>query len=623
MAEEKLSLERCIAALHISRHLRPFRRAKACLLVVVLPAGVSSYSWKDAAMFWSGMSDESRFRYKEPVLIASDKTLDDLNVARDRIVVLIERADLDEYLTHTTLAAADAVIDIAELDPALVRIAFQKATGGDISLLDATVLAALPAARRRLIGFAGRPVSAAIGRLAAAAAQEDVAKETEKATLEKKANAPRLEDLHGYGEAKVWGLELARDIADYRAGLVQWADVDGGLLLSGPPGVGKTRYAAALAETCGIPLVTASFARWQAKGHQGDALKAMELTFDAARRCTPCIVFIDEVDSFADRDRETHGADYMRGIVNGLLEQVDGSVGREGVIVIGACNNVDIVDPALRRSGRLDRHIEIGLPDAGARLSILRGYLGVDLDLTPYLRRTEGMSGADLERAARDARRLARRERTAISHHHIAAALPARAPRPHDSIRLAACHEIGHAVVGALLGAGRLLHVFVTKEYDPGASASVAGAAVFRVDPHEHRASQTHRDLVCAKLAGMASEEMYFGCHGEGCVADLEEATALATYMYATLGMGSTLSSAGHRDPAALNSVRMMDPILAGAVEELLQQEAARAREILETHRDAVDELVELLLVRGRLMGPEVRDTIHSFEVGPVIAEAV
>ncbi len=618
-ATEHLSLERRIADLHLARYFRPYRRAKACFLVAVLPAGVSSVTWKDAALAWTKTDEDADWRYKDPVVVASESILDDLKVSRERVILLIDYDDCENFLNHVTVAAADAIVEIGCPDPKLIQIAYRDVVGGALSYSEAAVLAELPASRRRLVSLAGRPVSAVVARLAAAQEKEA----TEKVALEKQATAPRLENLHGYGEATKWGLELAQDIADYRSGLIAWADVDSGLLLSGPPGVGKTRFASALAETCDIPIVSTSFARWQAKGHQGDALKAMQTTFDAARRAAPCLLFIDEVDNFIDRDRNSDNSDYMRGIVNGLLEELDGADGREGVVVVGACNNPDIVDPALRRSGRLDRHIELSLPDAGARVNILRDYLGVDLDLRPYLRRTENMSGADLERAARDARRLARRERTEVDHSHIIAALPARAPRPRESIRLAAVHEIGHAVVGALLGAGRLLHVYVAKEYDPTASASVAGAAVFRVDPHEHRTAKTHRDLVCAKLAGVVAEEMYVGSHGEGCVADLEEATALATYMYATLGMGDTLSSAGHRDPAALASARMMDPALARVVEELLQEQAARAREILEQHREAVDELVELLILRGRMMGAEVVETIRSYEVGPVIAEAV
>ncbi|MBP2235233.1 SpoVK/Ycf46/Vps4 family AAA+-type ATPase [Sinorhizobium kostiense] len=625
MAEEKPALERRLADHHINRYLRPYRRAEACFLVVVLPTGISSLVWKDAALAWSSQGDKTRWRYKDPAIVASDKALTDLNVARDRIVVLIEREDRDEYLEHTTVAAADAVVDITEIDPKLIQLAFREVTGGDISHADATVLAALPASRRRLISFAGRPVSEVIGRLAVAQEKEDLAKATQKVALEKKAAAPRLEDLHGYGEAKEWGLELARDIADYRNGLIEWSDVDGGLLLSGPPGVGKTRFAAALAETCGIPLVVASFAKWQAKGHQGDALKAMQLTFDAARRCAPCIVFLDEVDNFADRDSDTHTSDYMRGIVNALLEHLDGAVGRDGVVVLGACNNAHIVDPALRRSGRLDRHVEIGLPDAGARMHILRRYLGVDLDMRPFLRRTEGMTGADLERVARDARRLARREGIELEDRHVIAALPTRIRRTPDNLRLLARHEIGHAVVGHILGVGSLLVVHVTQEFDPNASAAptIAGAAAFRFPDGQQRNSVSFTNSICAKLAGLAAEQLYYGTHGEGCISDLEDATALATYMLASVGMGDTLSSAGHRDQKALEQARLVDQKLAKTVEEMLQTQAVRAREILEQHRDAVDELVELLILRGRLKGPEIIETIRSYEMGPTLTKAV
>ncbi|PZU78220.1 AAA family ATPase [Agrobacterium sp.] len=619
-ATEHPSLERRIADLHLARYLRPYRRAKACFLVAILPAGVSSIIWKDAALKWTKTDEDADWRYKDPVVVATDSILDDLAVSRERVVVLVENDDRDDLPKHVTVSAADAVVDMGCLDPKLIQLAFRDVVGGALSYSEATVLAELPASRRRLVSLAGRPVSAVVARLAAVQEKEA----TEKVALEKQAAAPRLENLHGYGEATKWGLELAQDIADYRSGLIAWEDVDTGLLLSGPPGVGKTRFASALAETCGVPLVATSYAKWQAKGHQGDALKAMQLTFDAARRCAPCIVFIDEADGFVDRDRDTDSSDYMRGIVNGLLEQLDGADGREGVVVVGACNNPDIVDPALRRSGRLDRHIELSLPDAGARMNILRNYLGVDLDLRPYLRRTEGMSGADLERAARDARRLARRERNEIEERHLVAALPTRVRRTPDSMRHLARHEIGHAVVGHVLGVGTLLAVHITHEFDPKAvGPSVAGAAAFRSPDGELRNAAAFADAICAKLGGLASETMYFGGHGEGCISDLEDATSLATYMLSSLGMGGSLSSAGHRDQQALASARMMDPALARAVEGMLQEQTGRARKILEQHREAVDELVELLILRGRMKGTEVVETIRAYEAGPTMSEAV
>ncbi|MGO4618545.1 AAA family ATPase [Ensifer sp. 2YAB10] len=628
MAEDKPSVERRIADFHISRHLRSFRRANACFLVAILPQGVSSLTWKDATMAWTKHGDDASWRYKEPVIVASESILDDLKVSRERVIVLIEHDDRENLLKHVTIAAADAVIEIDCLDPKLIQLAFHEVVGGALSYSEAAALATLPASRRRLISLSGRPMSATIARLSAALKNEEVAK-TETVTSPKKKTPVRpLDELHGYGEAKTWGLELARDLADYRAGNITWADVDSGLLLSGLPGTGKTTFAKSLAETCGVGLVIGSYSTWlgTGDGHQGDLLKSMRQAFDLARKLAPCILLIDEVDNFVQRGSlgSKRSDEWMRGVVNCLLELLDGATSREGVVVIGACNDASVVDEALRRPGRLDRHIELGLPDAGARMHILRDYLGVDLDLRPYLRRSEGMSGADLERVARDARRLARRERAEIEHRHLVAALPTRIRRTPDCMRHLARHEIGHAVVGHALGIGSLLVVHITQEYDPKAvGPSVAGAASFRSPDGELRNAAAFADAICAKLGGLASETMFYGSHGEGCISDLEDATSLATYMLSSLGMGGNLSSAGHRDQKALEQARLLDPKLAQAVEEMLQTQAVRAREILEQHRDAIDELTELLILRGRMMGAEVVETIRSYEVGTTLPKAM
>ncbi|TIV07693.1 MAG: ATP-binding protein, partial [Mesorhizobium sp.] len=124
-------------------------------------------------------------------------------------------------------------------------------------------------------------------------------------------SGPTLDDLHGLGEAGEWGRELATDLADWRAGTIGWADVDRGILLSGPPGTGKTTFAGALARTCNVHLVLGSLGRWQAKGHLGDLLKAMRAAFDDARKNAPSIIFIDEIDAVGDREKFTdHNAQY-------------------------------------------------------------------------------------------------------------------------------------------------------------------------------------------------------------------------------------------------------------------------------------------------------------------------
>ena len=193
---------------------------------------------------------------------------------------------------------------------------------------------------------------------------------------------PTLERLHGLDEAVAWGWSLKASVDAYKAGQLPWSEVDPGCLLSGPPGSGKSLFARALAATCDVGLFAGSYAIWLASGHahQGDMLKAMRRTFSDAKKKVPSFIFIDELDSFPNRATLRHAhAQWDIQIVNALLAELDGIEGREGVVVIAACNYPHLVDPALVRSGRLDRHIQVSLPDQLALVKILREHLGEEL----------------------------------------------------------------------------------------------------------------------------------------------------------------------------------------------------------------------------------------------------
>lgn len=190
-----------------------------------------------------------------------------------------------------------------------------------------------------------------------------------------------VEALSGYGKARDWALGLKQDLADYLSGELAWADMSTKLLLSGPPGTGKTTFARALCNTLQIPLIVTSVSTWLEGAYLNDVISRMSKTFEEARELSPSILFIDEIDGIGKRqssDREH--ADYWNTLINKALELLDGAVKADGVIVVGATNRPSQIDEALRRSGRLETHIEIPRPDIETLVGILAHHLGDDLD---------------------------------------------------------------------------------------------------------------------------------------------------------------------------------------------------------------------------------------------------
>jgi hypothetical protein len=195
------------------------------------------------------------------------------------------------------------------------------------------------------------------------------------------AKAPvTVEALSGYGRAKDWALGLKADLADYLSGELAWADMSTKLLLSGPPGTGKTTFARALCNTLQIPLVVTSVSTWLEGPYLNDVIVRMAKTFEEARELAPSVLFVDEIDGIGKRQSpEKEHADYWNTLVNKALELLDGAVKAEGVIVVGATNRPHQIDEALRRSGRLETHIEIPPPDIETLVAILAHHLGDDV----------------------------------------------------------------------------------------------------------------------------------------------------------------------------------------------------------------------------------------------------
>lgn len=191
----------------------------------------------------------------------------------------------------------------------------------------------------------------------------------------------RVETLSGYGDARDWALDLKTDLQLWRDGGLAWHEMSTKLMLSGPPGTGKTTYARALCNTLQVPLLVTSVASWLEPGYLGDVLKRMSRAFELARENAPVILFVDEIDNIGSRfggRREQHD-DYWRSLINRLLELLDGTSKTDGVIVVAATNLPEKIDPALLRSGRLEKHVAISMPDTEGLVGILTHHLGTDL----------------------------------------------------------------------------------------------------------------------------------------------------------------------------------------------------------------------------------------------------
>jgi ATP-dependent Zn protease len=442
------------------------------------------------------------------------------------------------------------------------------------------------------------------------------------------ATPPRLEDLAGYGEARQWGLDLARDLAAYRRNALSWADVDRGLLLSGAPGVGKTWFAKALAGTCGVPLVQGSIAAWQADrdGHLGTMLQAMRKTFAEARAAAPAILVLDEIDGIGDRAAFTgDSASYSIQVVNALLELIDGLEQRDGVVVIGACNYPDMIDPALRRAGRLDRHIALTLPGIDDLAAMLRFHLGADAvarlatdasspaatpdagsalpsnaapaphdSLRPVARRLLGSTPADVARIARDARRRARKaDRPLTLSDLMIAAADGRATATLPQRRRVAIHEAAHAVIAEALHLGRVTAVALSADGRSGRT---------RAELHDPEAPTRPwvLDQATLILAGRAAEEVLLGAPSLGAggdaSSDLAEATRLLIDLAARMGLGPNGRLLWWPSISTASDRALASPDIVADVEQDLRLVYEHGKTLVKQHAAAILALADQLL---------------------------
>ncbi|SHM73544.1 AAA family ATPase [Roseibium suaedae] len=465
------------------------------------------------------------------------------------------------------------------------------------------------------IAFRGnRPLKAVLSMLEALAAAE--ASITPKGRDDEE--TPPLEEMSGYGEAKEWGLELARDLKDWSAGALAWSDVDRGVLLLGGPGTGKTVFAKALARSCGATFVECSLSKTQALGHLGDMLKGINKAFSEARNNTPAILFLDEFDGVGNRETlSRHAPEYATQVITGLLELMDGSEKRDGVVIIAACNRLETIDRAFLRPGRLERVIEIRPPDYAARKAIFSQHLMSALpedDLNEIGRLTEGWTGAELERLARDCRRAARRTGKALNAQQVESTISNTFTKvsPRELERFAV-HEAGH-VVAAYVISDVVATEAVIREYGKttnGYRIESGGQTTLPVAQASFQVRSDYLDKIAVLLAGHAAEELFFdeASDGAGLVAgsDLEQATMVAARLVASSGLAKNLVFRAERTDTDLRRILREDPKFTRACDTILRAQSQRAHHVLGQHESILRAISAELGRRKSLARKEIK----------------
>ncbi len=437
-------------------------------------------------------------------------------------------------------------------------------------------------------------------------------------TVEGGQSAVTFADVAGAEEEKQELQELVDFLKEPRKFIDLGARIPKGVLLVGPPGTGKTLLARAVAGEAGVRFLSISGSDF-VELYVGVGASRVRDLFDQAKRESPAIVFIDEIDAVG-RQRGAGlggGHDEREQTLNQLLVEMDGFAANEGVIVLAATNRQDILDPALLRPGRFDRQVYVGRPDMKGREEILRVHtrkkpLAEDVDLKEIARETTGFTGADLENLMNESALLAaRRDQPFITLTDIQESVikviagPEKRSRARieEDRRITAYHEAGHAVVShALPTQDPVQQITIVPR------GSAAGMTINRPqEDRDHVSQKRLEETLSVLLAGRCAEKTALGFVCTGAVSDLERATAIARDMVTKYGMSDRLGHAtftsGHDEVFIGRSMAQAKPYseqtaaaIDQEVKELLDEAYARCGEILARDRDKLELVARFLL---------------------------
>jgi len=446
----------------------------------------------------------------------------------------------------------------------------------------------------------------------------------------------RFEDVAGADEAK----EELDEIVSFLTEPERYQNLGGrmpkGILLVGPPGTGKTLLARAVAGEAGVPFFAISGSDFVEMFVGMGAARVRDL-FTQAREKAPCIIFIDELDALgkARGAGMVGGHDEREQTLNQLLVEMDGFDSRKGVVIMGATNRPEVLDPALLRSGRFDRQVLVDRPDVNGRKAILEIHaknikLAGDADLEVIAQKTPGFSGADLANVVNEAALLAaRRHKDAVGLAELDEAVDRligglekknRVINPKEK-EIVAYHEVGHALVAALTPGCDAVHKISI------IPRGLAALGYTQQRPTEDRYLMSHKELLAkidVLLGGRVAERIMFDDVTTGAHNDLQRATDIARAIVTEYGMGETLGLSTYprnQGPGFLGQ-------MSGGQREYSEQTAARldqeVRQILIDRERRVEQLIAgkketLVAVAKALLDKEVLmedEFMHMVEAG-------